>query len=237
MATYTCEKCSYTTDRKLNYDRHIDSEKHKLNCSSAAQQLAELKMKEMEMKNEAKRKEMEAKNELRRIEMEQLQELKAKEMLLKQQIKDEAKKKEEKTISYWKLDGMIPQDQLFYQIIERSTLEDYSNLFHGLITFEELFLRDFVAEYEVNKSVVLCKGRKSGFYTNNHPDLWSMNVHDVKELAVIKLIPDYHAVLKQYAKENGHNTKDFFLSKEEKERIEEQVLELITYNVVYDKSK
>jgi len=43
--------------------------------------------------------------------------------------------------------------------------------------------------------------------------------------------------LKQFAKDNGHNTKDFFLSKEEQTRIEDQVLDRITYIVTYDKSK
>ena len=41
----------------------------------------------------------------------------------------------------------------------------------------------------------------------------------------------------EYELKSSTTASDFFLSKEEQERIEEQVLDLITYNVTYDKSK
>jgi len=239
MTNYICEKCAFTTHIKTHYNTHLTTDKHKLKCSTLAQQLMELKIKEMELKNETKMKEMETKAEIKRAEMEQKQELKLKEIELKHQMKEEAKKKEEKTISYHSLEGQIGCRQLEEQIVERSTLEDYSDIFHGLMTFEELFMRDFEAEYSMNKSVVLEPGHKSGYYLNNHPALWPMdNIIDPRQaLSIIKLIPKYHSILKQFAKDNGHNTKDFFLSKEEQTRIEDQVLDRITYIVTYDKSK
>lgn len=231
---YNCEKCSFTTHIKTHYQRHIETEKHKLKCSPLAQQLIDLKMKEMELKNEAKMKEMEAKVEMKRAELEKKQEIKMKEMELKQQIKDELLHTEDKVLCRFSLEKNIPLIKLMERVIDRPTIEDYNDIFNGAATFEDVFLRDFHEEYAENKSIVLDKGGKTGYYMNNAPCLWFFNTNDtvcnpIKRL--FSLITLYHKFLKEFAKENGCNIERFNLTDDVKKQIEDQLIEDITYMV------
>jgi hypothetical protein len=234
--SFTCAKCSYTTDRKLNYDRHCESDKHKMKVSPLAQQLHELKIKEMELKTETKMKEYEQKAEIKRAEMEQKQELKVKEMELKQQIKDELLKTEDKVVSRANLEKVIPLITLMERVIDRSTLEDYLNVFNGAATFQDIFLRDFRMEYAENKSIVVDKGGKTGYYMNNAPCLWMFYTDDKMSnpiKRVFSLIPLYHKYLKDFAKENGCNIKHFNLSLDVIAELESAILDEITYRVCF----
>ena len=234
--TYICEKCSFTTHIKTHYHRHLETEKHKLKCSPLAQQLIDLKVKEMELKTEVKMKEMEAKIGMKREELEKKQEIKMKEMELKQQIKEELLQTEDnKILTRFSLDKSIPLIKLMERVIDRPTIEDYNDIFNGAATFEDIFLRDFQEEYAENKSIVLDKGGKTGYYMNNAPCLWFFNTDDSIGCSPVKrlfsLITLYHKYLKDFAKENGCNVERFKLEDDVKKRLEAQLLEDITYMV------
>jgi len=232
--TFTCLKCSYTTDRKLNYERHCVSEKHRLKASPLAQQLHELKVKEMEIKTESKIKEYETKVSIKREELEQKQELKLKEMELKQQIKEELAKTEEKVVHRATIERSISLLSLMERVIDRSTIEDFNDIFNGATTFQEIFLRDFRLEYEENKSIVLYKGGKNGLYINNAPCLWGFSVDDTCFPTLprfLSLIPLYHKYLKDFAKENGCKTEYFVLTLEVIAELEGVLIDEITYSV------
>lgn len=234
--SFTCAKCSYTTDRKVNYDRHCESEKHKMKVSPLAQQLHELKIKEMELKTETKMKEYEQKAEIKREEMEKKQELKVKEMDLKQQIKDELVKTEEKVMSRASLEKVIPLITLMERVIDRPTLDDYNHVFNGITTFEDIFMRDFLEEYAENKSIVVDKRGKTGYYMNNAPCLWMFYTDDTMSnpiKRVFSLIPLYHKYLKEFAKENGCNIKNFNLSLDTQKALEEKIMDEITYGICF----
>lgn len=221
MTNYTCEKCSFTTTIKTHYNRHLDTEKHKLNCSPLSQQLTDLKKQEAAMKAELKIKEIQQKAEL-----------KLKEMDLKQQIKDDLVKTEEKVLSRGNLEKAIPLITLMERVIDRPTLEDYNDIFNGVTTFEDIFLRDFLEEYAQNKSIVINKNNKTGYYMNNAPCLWFYTDNaPIKRL--FSLIPLYHKYLKEYAKENGCNTKHFTLPLDTQKALEQKIMEEITYGICF----
>jgi len=240
--SYTCEKCAFTTHIKTHYNRHLATEKHKLKCSPLSQQLHELKIKEMELKTETKMKEYETKADIKREELEKKQELKIKEMELKMQIKEQVKtellKTEEKMIKRNDIEKSVSMITLMERIIDCPEIEDYNNIFNGAMTFEELFMRDFLSEYEDNRSIVLEKGGTTGYYINNCPCIWWFNTNDFLIKSVLTrfldLIPLYHKYLKAYAKENGCNVKDFHLAPEVQKDLEQRMIERITYIVVVE---
>jgi len=221
---YVCEKCNFATQIKTHYNRHCNTEKHKLKTTpDLAKQLANIKIEEMELKTDMKR-----------IELERKQELKKKEMELKEQIKEELEKTEEKMIARKTLEKALPVITLMENVIDRPQIEDYNDIFNGAATFEDIFMKDFLAEYETSKSVVLEKGGKTGYYMNNAPCLWYFYQNDTTGnglTRILSLIPLYHKYLKEYAKENGCNVQGFNLSQEEKNRIEDQMKEEMTFLV------
>lgn len=234
---YTCEKCAFTTHIKTHYNRHLETEKHKLKCSPLAQQLHELKIKEMELKTETKMKEYETKADIKREELEKKQELKIKEMELKQQIKDELLKTEEKVMPRHTIERSCSVLSLMGKVIDRPTIEDFNNIFNGADTFQEVFLRDFRLEYAENKSIVLDKNGKTGLYINNHPCMWGFSVTDTWFPCLprfLSLIPLYHKYLKEFAKENGCKTEYFVLTKEVIAELEAVLIDEITYSISHE---
>jgi hypothetical protein len=243
---YVCELCNFATPIKTHYNRHCGTEKHKLKTTpNLAKQLANIKIEEMELKTEMKLKEskekqeakqieLEMKQNLKRLELEKKQELKKKEMELKEQIKEELEKTEEKMIVRKTLEKALPVITFMENVIDRPQIEDYNDIFNGAATFEDIFMRDFLAVYETSKSVVLEKGGKTGYYMNNAPCLWYFYQNDTTGnglTRILSLIPLYHKYLKEYAKENGCNIEGFNLSQEEKNRIEDQMKEEMTFLV------
>lgn len=230
---YTCEKCSFTTHIKTHYNRHLETEKHKINCSNLSQQLADLKKEEAQMKAELKIKEIEQKHELKMKEKELKEQI-------KMQVKTELLKAEEKMIKRHIIEKSISMINLMERIIDCPEIEDYCNIFNGAITFEELFMRDFVNEYEDNKSIVLEKGgldgNFSGYYINNCPCIWWFHTKETLVTSPLQrfltLIPLYHKYLKEYAKDNGCNVKEFYLTPEVQKDLEQRIIEHITYIVV-----
>ena len=246
MSNYICETCNFTTHNKALFTRHNATEKHRLKMvPDLAKQLARIKIEEMELKTEiklkenedkqeAKRIELELKQDLKRKEIEKKQELKMKEIQLKEQIKEELLKTEEKMISRKQMEQSVSVITFMENVIDRPTIEDYNNIFNGATTFEELFMRDFTDEYKTNKSVVIQKGNKTGYYMNNAPCLWYFHLNDTMGNGLTRiytLIQLYHKYLKDYAKENGCNVQSFVLSEEEKKRIELLMLEEMTFLV------
>jgi hypothetical protein len=243
---YVCEMCNFATPIKTHYNRHCGTEKHKLKTAPDLQkQLANIKIEEMELKTEMKLKEskekqeakqieLEMKQNLKRIELEKKQELKKKEHDLKEKIKEDLLKTEEKMIARKTLEKALPVITFMEQVIDRPKLEDYTDIFNGAATFEDIFMRDFLAEYDNSKSVVLEKGLTTGYYMNNAPCLWFFYLNDTTAnglTRILSLIPLYHKYLKEYAKENGCNVKQFNLSQEEKNRLEEWMREEMTFLV------
>jgi len=242
--TYTCEKCLFSTYKKTSYDRHCKTQKHKLKIvPELAKQLANIKMEELELKTEMKKKEskekqeakqieLELKEDLKREELEKLEALKKKEYELREQIKEELTK-EDKRISF----SIIKQqktgiDAFKLNVIERPELEDYCEIMNGLSTFEELFLRDWLAEYESHKTLVLEKDTNMAYYINNAPCMWLFSKDDRFGnglTSMFELIPYYHRVLKQYAKDNGCKVEDFTLTDEVIKRIQARMIEEMTY--------
>lgn len=221
---YTCEKCSFVTHNKSLFARHCDTEKHKLKTAPDLQkQLANIKVEEMELKTDMKR-----------IELERKQELKKKEHDLKEKIKEDLLKTEEKMVARKTLEKALPVITFMEQVIDRPKLEDYTDIFNGAATFEDIFMRDFLAEYDNSKSVVLEKGLTTGYYMNNAPCLWFFYQNDTTAnglTRILSLIPLYHKYLKEYAKENGCNVKEFNLSQEEKNKLESWMREEMTFLV------
>jgi len=148
------------------------------------------------------------------------------------QIKQELEKTEEKMVTRSSLEKSIPLITLMERVIDRSTLEDYNDIFNGAETFQDIFLRDFRAEYAENKSIVVDKGGKTGYYMNNAPCLWMFYIDDkmanpIKRL--FTLIPLYHKYLKDFAKENGCNIKHFDLTLDMIAELEAVLLDEISY--------
>ena len=221
---YTCEKCSFVTHNKSLFARHCDTEKHKIKTApDLAKQLANIKVEEMELKTDMKR-----------IELERKQELKKKEHELKEKIKEDLLKTEEKMIARKTLEKALPVVTFMENVIDRPQIEDYTDIFNGAATFEDIFMRDFLAEYDNSKSVVLEKGCLTGYYMNSAPCLWYFYQNDTTGnglTRILSLIPLYHKYLKECAKENGCNVKEFNLSMDTKKQLEDWMKEEMTFLV------
>lgn len=233
----------FSTDKKTSYERHCKTQKHKLKIvPELAKQLANIKMEELELKTEMKKKEskekqeaklieLELKEDLKREELEKIEALKKKELELKEKIKEELAK-EEKRICQTIIKRSVGIDTFILNVIERPELEDYCEIMNGLSTFEELFLRDWLAEYEINKTVVLEKDTNMAYYINNAPSFWVFNKDDKYGnglTSMLKVIPYYYRVLKQYAKDNGCKVEDFTLTDEVIKKIEARLIQEMTY--------
>ena len=229
---YTCQKCSYSTDRKLNYERHCVSDRHIINHQepinqAVAEELMMLKITEMKLKEEIREKQMERKQEIKQKE----QELKQK---LKNDMKAMSKEDPNKGLSRNMIAKSICLMSFMENVINRQTIEDYHNIFNGVTDFDALFFKHVEAEYETNKSIVFDKKRNLIYY-KNEVDVWRVDRND-KTNDVLKrfskLIPMYHSYLKELAKENDYPVKDFILSESVHANLHIRLLETITHDVV-----
>jgi len=222
-------------NQKGHYERHIDSMKHKrLMKPELAKQLAELKMEQMELKSEIKYLAIEKSTEVKRLQIEKDLELRQKELELKQQIKEQAQP--ERMITKAEMERSKGMDKFMDRVALRATIDDYMNLYYGYITFQELFKRDFSAEYEEDKVCVIDKSDKTTIhYINNAPCYWfgQFNEKEYAKLRIFYVITHYYNMLKDYAGQNGCKVKDFKLDETDKKELEEWMKEEITFFFSY----
>jgi hypothetical protein len=91
-------------------------------------------------------------------------------------------------------------------------------------------------EYDINKSVVLEKDGKGAGYRKNEHCVWNFMVGDefgCGYKTMKSLIPLIHKHLKNFAKEECRNVKDFVLEESVKTRLEGTIKEAITKKIVY----
>jgi len=250
MTTFTCDTCAFTTDRKLNYMRHCNTDKHKLKVSpavatvvnNAMTELASLKMTEMQTKNEFKMKELELKNEI-----------KMKESLLKEKLKQDIKQEivemkqqavdESGSINYKSIETACWIRDFKQNVWERFTIEEYDDIFNTFATFEDVFIKHFMAEYDNNKSYVIdprCNGNKKYYIYEKCVDyVFHSNTYTPETIRfdignILSLVPKVHKAFGELAKDEGRNAKDWKLQDDEKKRIEDLMIDMMTKIVIYD---
>jgi hypothetical protein len=176
---------------------------------------------------------LEMKTNLKKEELEKDLELKQKAMELKEQIKEDLAKSAEKCITKKEMEKSVGGDEFISMLIDKPQIEDYNDMFNGIISFQELFQRDFLELYETNKVIVIDKGQLNvGYWINNAPCHTRFYLDDpigngLKR--ILTTIHIYHQYLKDYAKINGCNVKDFYLSQVEKKELEDWIKEEITF--------
>jgi hypothetical protein len=247
MTTFSCDACAYTTDRKLNYMRHCNSDKHKLKVSpevatvvnNTMTELANLKMVEMQTKTDFKMKELELKNEIKLKESllkEKLKiDIKQEIVEMKQQVKDESD-----VITYDTIRKSCWIRDFRQKVWERFTIEDYDDIFNSCETFEDVFIKHFMAEYDINKSYVIEKDSYSVYQKCvDYVSESSYNTKTIKEDVsyMLKLIVLVHQRFGEFAKEEGRNTKGWKLQEEEKKKIEDLMIDMMTKRIYYDTIK
>jgi len=210
--SHCCDLCNFTTDLKANLTRHNQTEKHLLRTNTtAAAKLMEHKM-----------------------------ESKAKEEALKAQLKQDLKtlsKEEEDWVSYGMVDKAIHLWDFMQEVANHIELEDFEKIVAGQATYEDTLLRDIAIEHEKHKSVVVDKNIKNSGMWKNKSGCILFDTRDTigTGLTVLyKLIPLYHAHLKEWAKQNNKNTDNFVLTEVQIESIKKNIKELITVSVKYE---
>jgi hypothetical protein len=193
-------------------------------------ELANLKIKEIEMKNE----------------------LKLKEAVLKQKLKESIKKElhetkcndenETQVITWRIVEASNTIDQVMEDIINSSEVEDYQNMLFDGADYDDIFLRDFLAQYNMNKCIVIAKDSKKGdvFYKRYEGGgfgaVWSFYLNEEgrenRMNYFLKVIPYHYQRLQDLAKECGFYVKDFTLSEETKKRLENNIIETITMKFI-----
>lgn len=233
---YECTVCNKDFgNQKSHYERHLDTLKHKrMMKPKLAKQLADIKMEQMELKSEIKYLAIEKSTEVKRLQIEKDLELRQKELEIKEQIKEQIKPERVVTLREMEMSQGI--DKFMDRVALRATIDDYMSLYYGYVTFQDIFKRDFSAEYEEDKVYVIDKDQKNiYYYINNAPCHWFVQ-YDEKEYAklyIFSLITHYYNVLKENAIMNGCKVKDFNLEEIDKKELEEWMKEEITFSFSY----
>jgi hypothetical protein len=212
--------------------------------SETANELAELKAKEIELKNELKMKEIEMKNEIKK-----------KESILKEQLKQDIKTE----IKEMRNDALAEEGSVFYKQIEdscgihtfadnlweRVTFNDYDLIFNKATTFGEMYIEKFMEEYETNKCCVMNESDPDlGYYREDraYPNLrvwefranyWLYQDYDNGYAILLKQSRTVLYTMKECAKENGMPYKHLeTMSKEDEEYIAKHIREAITKKII-----
>jgi hypothetical protein len=233
---YECRVCGFEpTNRLCNYEKHCRTIKHKsLMKPELAKKLADVKREKKELKFEVKQLAFEKTIEVKQLQMEKELELEQMELEIKEQIKEQAKP--ERVITKSEMENSKGMDKFMDRVALRPEIEDYMNLYYGYITFQELFKRDFSAEYEEDKVFVIDKGQKDiCYWINNAPCHWfgSFNEKNYSSCRIFYVITHYYNMLKEYAGQNGCKVTDFKLEETDKKELEEWMKEEMTFLFSY----
>jgi len=229
---YECKICNKDFgNRKSNWEDHCKSLKHKrLMKPELAKQLADIKMEQMELKSEIKYLAIEKTTEVKRLQIEKELELRQKQEEIKEKMKEQDIP--ERVITRTEMLNSLGIEKFQEKLINQfDELQDYSDLYNSVITFQELFKRDFSAVYEEDKVCVIDKGTTRGYYINNAPSYWIFELTDKWGnglTCMLKCITIYHKTLKKYAEEAGFKTDEFILSDIDKKELEEWMIQEIT---------
>jgi hypothetical protein len=189
----------------------------------------EFKMKELELKNEIKLKECVLKEKLK-------QDIKQEILEMKQQVVDESR-----TITFKTIEGACWIRDFKQNVWERFTVEDYDDIFNTFTTFEEVFIKHFMEEYDINKSYVIDPKRNGNneyyFYVKcvdyvNFTNTYTPETIRTRCSEVLSLVPKIHKAFGEMAKEEGRNAKDWKLEESEKVRIEDLMIDMMTKSII-----
>jgi hypothetical protein len=112
-------------------------------------------------------------------------------------------------------------------------LQDYSDIYNYVFTFQEIFKRDFSTLYEEDKVVVIDKHQTNrGYWINNapcHQPFYLDDKYGNGLKCILECIPIYHKTLKKYAGEIGFKTEEFILHETDKKELEEWITQEITW--------
>jgi len=233
---YECKVCDQKFGQKSHYDKHMGCIKHKSKMKpELAKQLADIKREKKELKFEVKQLAFEKTVEVKQLQMEKELELEQMEEELREKMKEQAKP--ERVITQREMERSKGMDKFMDRVALRATIDDYMNLYYGHVTFQELFKRDFSAEYEEDKVFVIDKGMKDiCYWINNYPCHWfgPFDEKNYSSSRIFFVITHYYNMLKEYAGQNGCKVKDFKLEETDKKELEEWMKEEMTF--LYSKS-
>jgi len=230
---YECKMCGFApTNKKDHYEKHCRSVKHKQREKpELAKKLVDNKLKLMENRSKIKIEQIENATELRQKQIEIELELRQEALEIKEKIKEQAIP--ERVVTRTEMLKSLGVEKFQERLINMfDELQDYSDLYNGVITFQELFKRDFSAVYEEDKVCVIDKGQVNrGYFMNNAPSYWIFDLTDKYAnglTCMLNCITIYHSCLKKYAGEAGFKTEQFILSEIDKKELEEWVRQEIT---------
>lgn len=230
---YECRLCGFApTNKKSHYEKHLRSVKHSTMIKpDLAKQLADIKREKKELKLEVKQLAFEKTIEVKQLQLEKEKELEQLESELKEKIKEEATP--ERVVTRSEMLKSLGVEKFQEKLVNMfDELQDYSDIYNGVYTFQEIFKRDFSAVYEEDKVCVIDKGQTNrGYFINNAPSYWIFDLTDKFGnglTCMLNCITIYHKTLKKYAKEAGFKTDEFILSEIDKKELEEWVRQEIT---------
>jgi hypothetical protein len=220
---YVCDACGFSDISKTRFETHCQRMKHKKNIlPELARQLDNIKMERLEMKTNLKKEELEKDLELKQKAME-----------LKEQVKEDLEKSAENCITKADMEKSVGMRKFQEKLVGMFDLvEDYFNIYNGVISFQDVFKRDFTSLYEEDKVCVIDKGQvNKGYYMNDYPSYWPFDIHDKHQnglTRILKCIPLYHQNLRENAKVNDFKVDGFILSQADKKELEEWITQEIT---------
>lgn len=232
MPIYVCDTCKEEFGQKGHYERHCRTVKHKRREKpELAKQLADIKQQQMELKIKSKMELMENAMEVKLLQVEKELELKQKEAEVKEKIKEP--EIQERVITKTEMlrtsQGLEAFRTKLINMFDE--IQDYTDIYNGVYSFQDIFKRDFSALYEEDKVIVIDKSQVNRGYcvniVNEHTPFY---INELSSLfnSFIKCIPLYHKYLKEAAYKEGFKVEKFILSQVDKKELEDWIKEEIT---------